>query len=72
MNQNQFGKLIKAAREKRGLTQAALADKIGCSDAYITLLEKGKRTPSLEFVKLLNKHLGTPTICPICGTQLKR
>ena len=53
--------MIKALRERKGLSQKALADRIGVSDAYITMLETGKRAnPSLKILKKLAKALGVP------------
>jgi transcriptional regulator with XRE-family HTH domain len=53
--------VIKALREDKGLSQKALADRIGVSDAYITMLETGKRAnPSLKVLKKLAKALGVP------------
>lgn len=42
------GKRIKNLREKRGLTQEALADMIGMSQKTITAIEKGKRGASVD------------------------
>jgi len=53
--------VIKQLREKKGLSQKALGEKVGVSDAYITMLETGKRkNPSLEILKALAKALGVP------------
>ncbi len=40
-----FGEMIKAQRQKLGLTQKQAADSVGVSDAYICSLENGKRCP---------------------------
>jgi transcriptional regulator with XRE-family HTH domain len=53
--------VIKTLREEKGLSQKALANRIGVSDAYITMLETGKRkNPSLDILKRLAKALGVP------------
>jgi HTH-type transcriptional regulator, competence development regulator len=53
--------VIKTLREEKGLSQKALATRIGVSDAYITMLETGKRkNPSLDILKKLAKALGVP------------
>ncbi len=53
--------MIKALRQEKGLSQKALADQVGVTDAYITMLEGGKRkNPSLEILKKLAKALGVP------------
>jgi transcriptional regulator with XRE-family HTH domain len=41
---------VKAMREKAGLSQQQLADKVGISRAFIALIEGGKRVPSLHVV----------------------
>lgn len=45
-------------RKKLGLTQSALAQKLGISEVYVRKLESGKRNPSitlmLKFEKLFN------------------
>ena len=44
-------------RKRLGMTQAELADKIGCSQGAISMYEKGQRSPSpyyaLKIVKLI-------------------
>ena len=43
------------------MTQAALAQKVGVTKQYITMLERGKhRTPSLPTLRKLAKALGVP------------
>lgn len=46
--------LIKQAREQTGLSQHALAVKIGVSQSYLSMLEKGTKTPSLETLFVLS------------------
>lgn len=41
-----FGARLRHLREKRGWDQEFLAEKIGCSESYISLLETGVRVPS--------------------------
>lgn len=45
---NIFSSRLHDLRAKKALSQKALADVIGLSDAAITMLEKGKRSPSFE------------------------
>lgn len=40
------------------LTQADLAQALGCSPQFICDLEKGKRTPSVAFIENLCRWLG--------------
>lgn len=48
---------VKRWRLKRGLTQQALADKIGIHRVYLAQLEAGARTPSLRTLQRLAKAL---------------
>jgi len=52
-----MGTKLKKAREDIGLTQEALAEAVGLSSEYISLLESGKRTPSLETLNNISEYL---------------
>lgn len=55
VNRIQFGKRIKDAREKMGLTQFELAEEIKISQNFLGDIERGIKLPSLDtFVKLAN------------------
>lgn len=43
----QFGQCLKNARIKKGLSQEKLAEAANLDRTYISLLERGKRNPSL-------------------------
>ncbi len=45
-----FGQALKLLRRYQGLNQVALAKKLGVSRSYISELEGGNRTPSLELL----------------------
>lgn len=49
-------------RQQREMSQGELADKIGSSLSYISLLERGKRTPSLEVIERAADALGVENI----------
>ena len=51
-------KNIKSLRIKLGWSQEFLAEKTGVSAPYITQIELGKRSPSLEIIEKLSKALG--------------
>jgi transcriptional regulator with XRE-family HTH domain len=56
-----LSRVIKTLRQEKGLSQKALAEQVGVTDAYITMLETGKRkNPSLDILKKLAKALGVP------------
>lgn len=44
-------------RQQRGLSQYALADRIGVSKSEVGLIETGHRQPTEKFVKRLKRHL---------------
>jgi tetratricopeptide (TPR) repeat protein len=52
------GRRLRGARERAGLSQAALAATCGCSGAYISRVEVGDRTPSLQLLRRLGRRLG--------------
>ena len=52
-----IGSLIEA-RLKKGLTQKALAERIGTKQSAISRLERGASNPSLSFLKRLAEGLG--------------
>jgi transcriptional regulator with XRE-family HTH domain len=52
------GPLLKQAREKAGLTQAALAEMIGISEQSVSRLERGSFEPSLSTFVTIADALG--------------
>lgn len=58
---SRVGEKIKEAREKSGLTQKALAKKLGVSDKYINEIETGRKVAQESFIdraaKVLNANL---------------
>jgi len=55
-----LGKSIKLCRTNRGLSQGELADKIGLSVSYVSLIEQGKRDPAISTVEKIATALGVP------------
>lgn len=49
--------VLKAAREKAGLTQIELAEKAGVTRAYYADVERGRYTPSLRVLSKLSEIL---------------
>lgn len=43
----ELGNKVRARRKTLGLSQEALADKCGLDRTYVSLIERGKRNPSL-------------------------
>jgi len=52
-----FGAAVKRLREKRGLTQEALAHEAGITSSYAGQVERGRRVPSLTVVLKLARAL---------------
>ena len=48
MNQKDIGRRIKAAREKKQLTQEQLAELVDLSTMHISVIERGVKLPKLE------------------------
>lgn len=55
-----FGKVLRAARKQRRLSQEALAADAGLERNYISLLEGGSSSPTLRVVFKLCAILGLP------------
>ncbi len=58
MSSRKLGPVLRRLREKKGLTMQQLADRAGVTDAYIAMLETGKRkNPSLATLRRIAKAL---------------
>lgn len=55
-----FGEVLRAARKQRGLSQEALALEAGIERNYVSLMERGKHSPSVRIVFKLARVLGLP------------
>jgi len=55
-----FGRVIKSYRNKKGLTQAALAAKAEITIPYLSKLENSRKIPSIPLLKRLSKLLKLP------------
>jgi transcriptional regulator with XRE-family HTH domain len=51
---------LSAFRRERKLSQATVARSSGMSLSYISMLERGQRSPSLEALEALAKAIGVP------------
>jgi transcriptional regulator with XRE-family HTH domain len=52
-----IGRQIKLLRERAGLTQKELGDRLGYSEDLISSLERGRRTPQREFLEAVDELL---------------
>jgi transcriptional regulator with XRE-family HTH domain len=55
---DKFAANLKSERLRRKLSQETLAGKAGLSVSYISMLERGQRTPPLDTLESLAKALG--------------
>jgi predicted ATPase/DNA-binding XRE family transcriptional regulator len=57
-NPSTFGSRLKQLRQERGLTQDALAERVGCATQTIRKIEGGQRRPSYQIAAKLAEQLG--------------
>ena len=55
-----FGGIVRRLRRDAKLTHEQLAEKAECHPTYISLVERGKRNPSLDMVLRLSRALECP------------
>jgi transcriptional regulator with XRE-family HTH domain len=60
MSPDRFAMRLRTLRLKKGLTQDALAKKIGVSRGYLARLEMGRHDPPLSRLRKLAKALRVP------------
>ncbi|HEX7844095.1 MAG TPA: helix-turn-helix domain-containing protein [Kofleriaceae bacterium] len=51
--QQQLGARMRVLREARELTQQMVADRVDCSQKYVSELERGQRSPSWETLVMI-------------------
>ena len=57
-----FGLAVRAARKEAGLSQAQLAQRCGCSQRFVSEVERGKPTAELERALRLLVELDVPIV----------
>lgn len=62
-----FANNVRRLREKKKFSQKALADKVGISVSYVSMLERGQRSPPLETIEKMAKALGVPAASLLAG-----
>jgi transcriptional regulator with XRE-family HTH domain len=55
------GECLKSLRLAAGLLQRELAEKLGISDSMLSLIEAGKRDPSVRLLKRVSSALEVPS-----------
>ena len=58
MDQKAIGRRIKAARERKGLTQEELAEEVDLSPMHVSVIERGVKLPKLETLINIANVLG--------------
>ena len=57
-----FGRAVRTARKEAGLSQAELAKRCGCSQRFVSEVERGKPTAELERALRLLVELDVPLV----------
>lgn len=70
MNQYIKGEVIKALREKKRMTQAEFAEKIGVTDKAVSKWETGRGLPDITLVEPIAKALGLSVGELFAGEQI--
>lgn len=62
---------LKQARLRRGHTQQEAASRLGVTQAYLSMLEKGERQPSFELARrLMREYEVAPTVLPVSDASV--
>ncbi len=70
MNQYVTGAMIKRLREKKGLTQSELAEKINVTDKAVSKWETGRGYPDVSLIEPLSSALGVSVIELFAGERV--
>ncbi len=62
-----FAGNVRKLRGKKNLSQKTLADKVGISVSYVSMLERGQRSPPLDMLEKVAKALGVTPISLLGG-----
>ena len=54
-----IGRILRAKRENLGISQEALAERADVDRSYVSILERGLKSPTLETLEKICKALGT-------------
>lgn len=55
---DKFAANLRKQRAQKKLSQKSLAERVGISVSYVSMLERGQRSPPLETLERLGKALG--------------
>ncbi|GAA4076000.1 MAG TPA: helix-turn-helix transcriptional regulator [Bacilli bacterium] len=62
MDQERWGRRIRAYRKLKGYTQIEFSDALGISLSIVGEIERGKRKPTKEFLERTVETLGIPLV----------
>lgn len=54
-----IGEVLRAKREKLGISQEGLAERAGVDRSYVSILERGLKSPTVETLERICDALGT-------------
>jgi transcriptional regulator with XRE-family HTH domain len=60
-----IGQLLRSTRERHGLTQARLARRIGSDRAYISRVEAGEVSPTIDWVRRATGAMGEELVLDV-------
>lgn len=55
-----YGKAIKTIRAAKGISQKELSKRLKLNSSYLSRIEKGERTPSVDLLETISKELHMP------------
>ncbi|MET8828211.1 helix-turn-helix transcriptional regulator [Streptomyces sp. NPDC004610] len=67
-----IGRMVKAARERAGLTQRELGQRVGYSEEQISAIERGRRTPQPEFLIAVDELLECGGLLAVLADDVTR
>lgn len=63
---------LRALRAQKKFSQEKLAHKAGISVSYVSMLERGERSPPLETLECIAKALGVPPLSLLEGASRQK
>lgn len=67
-----IGRMVKAARERAGMSQRELGRAVGYSEEQISSIERGRRTPQPDFLVAVDELLGCGGLLALLGEDVER
>ena len=71
MDKKAFGKELQKYREQAGYSQETLAECVGCSSIFISYIERGVKSPSLNTLICISNTLNV-SVDILLGKELKK